>query len=110
MTPTEIIIELNNLVTTERVQAAPERLKQAAKEAIPHLRKAVERELVKISGSAEDNSGKPITVKQPCCPRCFDPILNAEQRRINYCPSYGQAIDRTERRGDHAEGKTDQEL
>lgn len=94
MTPTEIIIELNNLTYQGRIKSDPERLRAAARGAVQILGKAVERSLVEISGTTTGENGKPRTVKQPCCPRCLEPILNAEQRQINFCPSCGQAIER----------------
>lgn len=94
MTPTEIIIELNNLTYQGRIKSDPARLRAAAKNAIAILHSAVPRPLIERSGNTTDENGKPRTVKQSCCPRCLEPILNAEQRQINFCPSCGQAIRR----------------
>ncbi|MEE0874145.1 MAG: hypothetical protein UIH27_11890 [Ruminococcus sp.] len=104
------LIVLDRLNTTERVDIDREELIAAIKAVKPAARKQISLPLVTLKGRATDSSGNEIIVKQPCCPICGEAILSARQRRIKFCPSCGQAIDRTERRGDHAEGKTDQEL
>ena len=43
-------------------------------------------------GKATDSSGNEIPVIQPCCPICGEAILNAQQRRIKFCPSCGQKL------------------
>ena len=91
------LIALDRLNTTERVDIDREELIAAIKAVKPAARKQIPLPLVTLKGRATDNSGNEITVRQPCCPRCGEAILNAALRHINFCPTCGQAIERKQK-------------
>ena len=92
MTLTTALIILNDLNTTERIDVEREQLIEAVKVVSAAAKKQLSVPLTIKHGMATDSSGNEIPVKQPCCPICGEAILNARQRRIEFCPSCGQAI------------------
>ena len=92
MTYTKALIVLDRLNTTERINVDWGELTEAVKKAKYAIRKLIPQPLGARTGEATDGSGNVIPVKQPCCPICGEAILNAQQRRIKFCPECGQAI------------------
>ncbi|MEE0873977.1 MAG: hypothetical protein UIH27_11030 [Ruminococcus sp.] len=89
---TTALIILNNLNTTERIDVDREELIEAVKVVSAAAKRQLSVALTIKHGMATDSSGNEIPVKQPCCPIYGEAILNARQRRIEFCPSRGQAI------------------
>ena len=95
MSLTLALIVLDRLNTTERIDVARDNLAEAVRVVSAAAKYRISRVMESLEGTTTDIDGNNHVVKQPCCPSCFEPIMNAEQRHINYCPNCGQAILKT---------------
>ena len=92
MSLTLALIVLDRLNTTERIDVERDSLREAVKVVSAAAKYRISRVMESLEGTTTDIDGNNHVVKQPCCPSCFEPIMNAEQRHINYCPNCGQAL------------------